>query len=86
MLKAELADLKEKQWEEIKSFSQEQIRQEDECKTLRELASKAEAEGNSAKQEVKKLQDKIRVWQAEFAKIQAFMTGKFYLRSFRVPT
>ena len=54
-LKAELAELKDKHREEIKSFPHEQIRQEDECRTLRELASKAEVDGNLAKQDVKKL-------------------------------
>ena len=84
-LKAELAKLKEKHQEEIKAFSQEQIRQEDESKTLRELMSKAEVTANSAKQEVEKLQSKIRVWQAEFAKVQSFMTGKLYFRYLFAP-
>ena len=77
-LKAELVEPREKHREEFKAFSEEQICQEAEAKTLRELATKAEVDANSAKEEFQKLQDKIRVWHAEFAKIQSFMIGKFH--------
>ena len=78
-LKAELEGLKEKHKEEIKTFSEEQIRQEDEAKTLRELVDKAETGATSARQELQTLQGRIKVWLFEFNKIQAFMSGKLSL-------